>query len=84
MSSEGLTQLATVLEARGLSTAPPGSGSELAVSNPISSSLREVVSCQADLYLTDWGYEIGQRGEETAAANRLAFLLGVPSGGGPR
>lgn len=77
--SEGLTQLASLLRERGLSTAESGSG-PLAVTNPVSSSLREVVSYDADRYVTGWGYEVGQQGEEPAVADRLAFLLGVPSG----
>lgn len=51
----------------------------LNVSNPVSSALVERVHAIAGAYVTGWGYEVGQIGDEKATANRVAFLLGVPS-----
>ncbi|MFG2005147.1 hypothetical protein ACGFNU_38980 [Spirillospora sp. NPDC048911] len=67
-----------MLGARGL-WATEGSVAELAVRNPVASGLTEVVHCDAGRYLTSWNYELGRVGEEGGAADRLAFLLGVPA-----
>jgi hypothetical protein len=78
MSTPGLAQLATLLRARGL-VAEDGIGSALRVTNPISATRVEVVRVAAlDCYRTGVDYEIGQVGQEPDAAERLAFLLGVP------
>jgi hypothetical protein len=78
-SSSGLNQLATLLQGRGLAAMDEGS-TRLAVTNPVSSRLREVIRCDSDCYVTAWGYALGQVGQERSAADRLAFLLGVPHG----
>lgn len=73
----GLDQLATFLRDRGLRTCQVAEG--LTVANPVASGLSEVVRCDAGRYLTGWGYELGQDGDEQSSARRLAYLLGVPS-----
>ncbi|QXJ24055.1 hypothetical protein AGRA3207_005306 [Actinomadura graeca] len=77
--SEELTQLARLFREHGLA-AGECPGPSQAVTNPVSSSLREVVSCPTDRYLTNWGYEVGERGQVRAMADRLALLLGGPGG----
>ncbi len=76
-----LTQLASLLRERGLATALEGDDCCLVVTTPISCAPQEVITCDADRYLTGCGYEIGRIGEEHATADRLAFLLGVPDAG---
>lgn len=75
----GFDQLATLLKARGLSTAQAIDGLE--VINPVAPRLVEVVTCVAGSYRTDWGYEVGEVGSEPSTVDRLAFLLGVPNSG---
>ncbi|MFD0857200.1 hypothetical protein ACFQ07_33665 [Actinomadura adrarensis] len=77
-TTTALEHLAILLRGYGLLTEPCGTG--LAVSNPITSALSETVYCdEFGSFITAWGYAFGQRGQEAAAADRLAFLLGVPS-----
>jgi len=76
----GLELLAILLRGHGLSATSDESPSELRVSNPIASTLFELVGADdAGCYITAWGYAFGQVGQEGSAADRLAFLLGVPS-----
>jgi hypothetical protein len=76
----GLEQLATCVEAHGLTADLTDTG--LTVSNPVSSALTETVRRTGDAYRTGWGYELGRTGDENGTADRLAYLLGVPSGQG--
>ncbi|MFI2415118.1 hypothetical protein [Streptomyces sp. NPDC018947] len=69
--------LAEQLTARGLSVTKQDEGT-LSVKNPLHFRLGETVTTGGDSYLTDYGYEIGQYGDEPATAGRIAFLLGVP------
>ena len=73
----GLSKFATQLQARGLHVTWKGERN-LSVANPVSTALVQPVLCEDNRYLTGWGYEIGLQGEEGPAAERLAFLLGVP------
>ncbi|URN07638.1 hypothetical protein LUW74_32635 [Actinomadura madurae] len=75
-----LTQLASLLQERGLATAIHGRDRSLAVTTPISHALQEVIICDAGRYVTSWGYEVGQVGEEHPTADRLAFLPGSRAG----
>lgn len=74
-----LGRMATLLHRLGLSTSVTEDGNGLHVRNPIAAGLAETVKCIGGSYRTEWDYEIGQMGDEAAAANRLAFLLGVPA-----
>jgi hypothetical protein len=74
----GLDQLATFLRDRGL-RANTNADADLSVANPVSSKLTEVVNCASGRYLTRWGYEVGQVGDEWSAAHRIAYLLGAPN-----
>ncbi|MEW2161296.1 hypothetical protein AB0950_39880 [Streptomyces sp. NPDC007189] len=47
--------------------------------NPLHPGLGESVTAHGGQYLTDYGYEIGEHGDEHATADRLAFLLGLPT-----
>jgi hypothetical protein len=76
-TAAGLSQFAAQLQARGLHVTWEGEG-HLSVANPVSTALVQSVLCEDNRYLTGWGYEIGLQGEEGSAAERLAFLLGVP------
>ncbi|MGW0015762.1 hypothetical protein ACWDVX_39205 [Streptomyces tendae] len=69
--------LADQLTARGLSVTKADDGT-LNVTNPLHSRVGEHVTDGGDCYLTDYGYEIGQHGDEPATADRVAFLLGLP------
>jgi hypothetical protein len=75
-ATTGLTQLATLLRRYGLRA--DHDGIDLAVANPLSRTLVETVRCTSGLYVTAWGYEVGESGDEESVANRLAYLLGVP------
>ncbi|MGW0772013.1 hypothetical protein [Streptomyces sp. NPDC002676] len=48
------------------------------MTNPLHPGLGETVTAQGGRYLTDYGYEIGEHGDEPATADRVAFLLGLP------
>ncbi|KMS75651.1 hypothetical protein ACH49_21335 [Streptomyces leeuwenhoekii] len=69
--------LAEQLTARGLSVTRQDDGT-LNVANPLHVRVGETVTTGGDCYLTDYGYEIGQHGDEPATADRVAFLLGLP------
>jgi hypothetical protein len=73
----GLRRLAAALQTRGLHVTWEND-KQLSVANPVSSALVESVLLTGDRYLTGWAYEIGLLAEEPSAAERLAFLLGVP------
>ncbi|MFF3991634.1 hypothetical protein ACFY0B_44775 [Streptomyces sp. NPDC001797] len=55
----------------------------MTVANPLHSGLGEIVTAQGGRYLTGYGYEIGEHGDEPATADRVAFLLGLPGVGIP-
>ncbi|MFD5838240.1 hypothetical protein ACFWHV_32525 [Streptomyces collinus] len=48
------------------------------MTNPLHPGLGEIVTAQGGRYLTDYGYEIGEHGDERATADRVAYLLGLP------
>lgn len=79
---KGRTQLATLLREHGLSTATQKVAFSMEMATPVSRLLREVVECETGRYLTDREFEVGQLDEEPAA-ERSAFLVGVPSGEPP-
>lgn len=70
--------LAEQLAARGLHVTKRDDGS-VTVTNPLHPLIGETVTSHGDGYLTDYGYEIGEHGDEPATADRVAFLLGLPS-----
>ncbi|WP_234356855.1 hypothetical protein [Streptomyces sp. NBRC 110028] len=47
------------------------------MTDPLHPGLGETVTAQADHCLTEDGYEIGEHGDEHAAADRVVFLLGL-------
>jgi hypothetical protein len=69
--------LAEQLAARGLYVTKRHDGA-LSVTNPLHPLVGEVVTTQGDGYITDYGYEIGEHGDEHGTADRVAFLLGLP------
>ncbi|MFF4121804.1 hypothetical protein ACFY0P_51745 [Streptomyces sp. NPDC001714] len=69
--------LAEQLAARGLSVTKRDLRA-VTVANPLHSGLGEIVTAQGGRYLTGYGYEIGEHGDEPATADRVAFLLGLP------
>ncbi|MFD1540675.1 hypothetical protein [Nonomuraea guangzhouensis] len=71
--------LAELLRARGLSVTERGDGS-VAATNPLHPLVGEAVGTINGSYLTNYGYELGEQGDERATADRVAFLLGVPRG----
>jgi hypothetical protein len=75
--------LAEQLAARGLSVTNRDLHA-VTVANPLHPGLGEIVTAQGDRYLTDYGYEIGEHGDEPATADRVAFLLGLPRVSIPR
>ncbi|WP_411091375.1 hypothetical protein [Streptomyces sp. 049-1] len=70
--------LADHLTARGLSVTKADDGT-LNVTNPLHGLVGETVAPGGDCYLTGYGYEIGQHGDEPATADRVAYLLGLPA-----
>ncbi|MFK4185900.1 hypothetical protein ACI2L4_18040 [Streptomyces sparsogenes] len=52
----------------------------LYVANTLSASLAEAIFSQGGRCTTAWGYERGERGDETGTARRLAYWLGAPPG----
>lgn len=47
----------------------------LSITNPFNPALVEAVNTRDGLYVTGWGYELGESGNEAGTAQRLAFLL---------
>ncbi|WP_018569274.1 hypothetical protein [Streptomyces sp. PsTaAH-124] len=70
--------LADQLAARGLSVTPQGQHA-VSVTNPLHPLVGETFTNRSGRYLTGYGYEIGVHEDEPATADRLAFLLGLPS-----
>ncbi|MFI6285869.1 hypothetical protein ACIBCM_14110 [Streptomyces sp. NPDC051018] len=68
--------LAAQLAARGLYVTEHDGA--LNVTNPLHPLIAETVTAHGDSYLTEYGYEIGEHGDELATAGRVAFLLGLP------
>ncbi|MEU5061304.1 hypothetical protein OHU25_01675 [Streptomyces sp. NBC_00117] len=48
------------------------------MSNPLNLGVVEAVDHRDGRYVTDWGYELGETGDEEGTAQRLAYLLGLP------
>jgi hypothetical protein len=69
--------LAEQLDACGLSVTNQDQDA-VSVTNPLHPGLGEIVTAQGGRYLTDYGYEIDEHGDEHATADRVAFLLGLP------
>ncbi|MFG1949278.1 hypothetical protein [Nonomuraea sp. NPDC048826] len=68
-----------ILRTRGLSVTVRENGT-VAVGNPLHPRIGAVVTTVDHRYLTDYGYELGEQGDELATADRLAFLLSAPAG----
>ncbi|KAF5994162.1 hypothetical protein [Streptomyces sp. WAC00263] len=75
--------LAEQLRARGLSVIN-ADGQTISVTNPLNTVLAEAIATCNGRYVTGWGYELGETGDEAGTAQRLAFLLGAPGGNCPR
>ncbi|MEU4234844.1 hypothetical protein AB0F17_62115 [Nonomuraea sp. NPDC026600] len=69
--------LPELLKARGLSVKMRDDGA-VVVGNPLHPCIGDVVATRNGIYLTDYGYELGEQGDESATADRLAILLAVP------
>ncbi|MGW2083442.1 hypothetical protein ACWCOW_42565 [Streptomyces sp. NPDC001939] len=50
----------------------------VSVSNSLNLGVVEAVDHRDGRYVTDWGYELGETGDEEGTAQRLAYLLGLP------
>ncbi|MFD0393772.1 hypothetical protein ACFQ3Z_20775 [Streptomyces nogalater] len=48
------------------------------MTNPLHPRIGEVLRALGGRYLTDYGYEIGEHGDEPATADRVTHLLGLP------
>ncbi|MGW8374248.1 hypothetical protein [Streptomyces sp. ODS28] len=70
--------LAEQLKARGLSVINHDEA-VVHITNPLNPGLVEAVSVRHGRYVTDWGYELGETGDEVGTALRIAFLLGIPT-----
>jgi hypothetical protein len=77
MHANRLAILAEILRARGLFVTNGDNGSVI-VRNPLYPRIGEAVGAINGSYLTDYGYELGERGDELATADRLGYLLGIP------
>ncbi|MFJ8933559.1 hypothetical protein ACIRLA_44055 [Streptomyces sp. NPDC102364] len=69
--------LAEQLTAHGLSVTNTDE-TTVSVSNPLNDGVVEAVGHRDGRYVTAWGYELGETGDEEGTAQRLAFLLGLP------
>lgn len=69
--------LADQLRARGVTVAYRNNA--VTVTNPLHPRVRDIVTMSGRSYLTDYGYEIGEQGDECATADRLVYLLGLPT-----
>ncbi|WP_033328685.1 hypothetical protein [Streptomyces yerevanensis] len=69
--------LAEQFRSRGL-TVINADDQTVSVMNPLNPSLTEAVGVCDGHYVTCWGYELGQTGDERGTAQRLAFLLALP------
>ncbi|MDQ1024789.1 hypothetical protein QF035_002371 [Streptomyces umbrinus] len=49
----------------------------VSVTNQLNLALVEGVGALDGRYVTGWGYELGEAGDEPGAAQRLAYLLGL-------
>ncbi|SDI56631.1 hypothetical protein SAMN05421505_1712 [Sinosporangium album] len=74
--------LTGLLKVRGLFVADGDDGPPN-IRNPLPPHVREAVGAVNGSYLTDYGYELGEQGDESATADRVAFLLGLPGAAGP-
>ena len=79
MDNDDLTNLADQLERRGLTIARCDPEQRIHVSNPLSSHLAEEITLRGNGYYPGFDYEVGERGDETACAARIAYMLGAPS-----
>ncbi|MEU3124165.1 hypothetical protein ABZ696_28345 [Streptomyces albidoflavus] len=69
--------LAEQLTAHGLSVTNTDE-TTVSVSNPLNRGVIEAVDHRDGRYVTAWGYELGETGDEEGTAERLAYLLGLP------
>jgi hypothetical protein len=72
-----LQKLADGLQKRGLTVAPCDPENRLQVTNPVSSLMAEEIVLERGRYITGFGYEIGERGQEKTCIDRLAYMLGA-------
>ncbi|MFI6683382.1 hypothetical protein [Streptomyces sp. NPDC050485] len=80
-----LQKLAGHLRKRGLHVDVDDTEPHLQAASPLHEMLTEDIATDGDLYVTSFGYEIGERGHEASCAERIAhLLLLVPVQTGPR
>ena len=72
-----LQNLVDLLKARGFTVAACDPEQRIQVTNPLSSLLSEEITLRRGRYMTGFDYEIGTRGQEKSAADRIAYLLGA-------
>ncbi|GAA2671488.1 DUF6415 family natural product biosynthesis protein [Streptomyces lunalinharesii] len=60
-------------------TATEADKKTLTVGNPLNSAVSENVTAVSGRYVTTYGYEVGEVGDEKATASRVAFLVGASS-----
>ncbi|MGW2228256.1 hypothetical protein [Streptomyces formicae] len=77
MDTDDLHRLGTYLEKRGLRVAARDPELKLTVANPLHPQLAEEILLADGRYLTSFDYEIGERGDEQACADRIAHVLAV-------
>lgn len=78
MDANASVILAEHLKARGLFVTNSDERA-ISVTNPLNPDLVEAVDTSHGRYVTGWGYELGEAGDEAGTAQRLAFLLGIPN-----
>jgi hypothetical protein len=76
---DDLHRLGKNLENRGLRVAACDPELRLHVSNPLNSRLGEEILLTGGRYITSFDYEVGERGDEDACAERIARILAVGS-----
>ncbi|MEU5900514.1 hypothetical protein [Streptomyces venezuelae] len=75
MDTDDLHRLGAYLEGRGLRVAARDPELILAVANPLHPQLAEEIRLTDGRYITGFDYEVGERGDEQACADRIAHIL---------
>jgi hypothetical protein len=73
-----LHELADNLRLRGLTVVMDPDAGTVTATNPMHRLIATTIRCTGDAYLTEYDYEVGQRGDEPASAGRIAHLLAMP------
>ncbi|WP_052230114.1 DUF6415 family natural product biosynthesis protein [Streptomyces sp. CT34] len=78
-SNDSAAVLAGHLEANGVAVVWTDAAA-VSVSHPLNSTVHEDVTADSGRYVTVYGYEVGQYGDEQETAHRVAYLVGADSG----